>query len=171
MLSSAELSGLWHKHAAALLLIARGRCGSKAGAAAEDCVQEAFVRLASQDPPPDIPGAWLMKTVRNAAIDVVRSENRRSHREERVARNRPAWLMADTTKAYERLSTEEVQIALQQLSDDTRDIVVAHLWNNMSFREIADAVGVSSATAHRRYESGLQQLRHLMTAEDTLNGK
>ena len=58
MLSSKELAGLWKSHSAPLLLIARGHCGAIANGAAEDCVQEAFVRLATQDPEPRDPAGW-----------------------------------------------------------------------------------------------------------------
>lgn len=164
MLSSAELSSLWQKHAAALLLIARGHCGNVADGAAEDCVQEAFIRLARQNPAPDCASAWLMKTVRHAAIDAVRSQQRRSNRERSVARAQPQWLEQAESSRSEQLSPEEVQHALQKLDNQTRDILVAHLWNSMTFRQIADTLEISAATAHRRYEDGIEQLRNLTRA-------
>ena len=165
VLSSAELSRLWRKHAAALLLIARGYCGRIADGSAEDCVQEAFIRLARQHPAPNACAAWLMTTVRNAAIDAVRNQQRRVAREQKVARERPAWLLPnDQTDAESRLA-EELQAALQILDNVTRDIVVAHLWNDMTFRQIADVFDMSSATTHRKYESGIAQLQSYLAAD------
>ena len=163
VLSSAELSRLWQKHAAALLLIARGHCGTVAGGVAEDCVQEAFIRLARQEHQPDVPEAWLMTAVRNAAIDGVRAQQRRTNREQAVARERSRWLTPVNSTAAADVSAEEVQQALQKLDDVTRDVVVAHLWNNMTFRQIASVFDLSRATAHRRYEVGIEQLRAMMT--------
>lgn len=164
MLSSEELSLLWQQHAPALLLIARGYCRSANGVA-EDCVQEAFIRLARQEPQPNIPSAWLLTTVRNAAIDAVRSHQRRTQREQIVAGDRPLWFEPVDTLNLDSPSTERIQNALQELDDSTRDIVVAHLWNNMTFRQIASAFDLSAATAHRKYENGIEQLRAKMTAD------
>lgn len=159
MLSPAELSRLWQKHAPALLLVARGYCSRVADGAAEDCLQEAFIRLARQNPPPESCVAWLMTAVRNAAIDVVRMQKRRKARELTVARDRPAWLIPSETTTANTCTTDQIEGVLQTLDDLTRDVVVAHLWNDMTFRQIADVLKVSSATAHRRYEAGLEQLR------------
>jgi predicted RNA polymerase sigma factor len=49
-----EITKLWHAHASALTLLARTRCN-----AAEDCVQEAYVRLAKLEELPREPIAWL----------------------------------------------------------------------------------------------------------------
>ncbi len=166
MLSSAELLRLWQKHAAALLLLARGHCGRVAGGVAEDCVQEAFIRLASQQSAPDKPSAWLVRTVRNAVIDAVRSEQRRTNREQLAARDRPAWLEPLESSSLDVPSPDEILSALQTLDDETRDILVAHLWNDMTFRQIAEVFDISHATAHRKYEAGIEQLRAALTTVD-----
>jgi|688.fasta_scaffold53006_1 hypothetical protein len=49
-----EITKLWQAHASALTLLARTRCN-----AAEDCVQEAYVRLAKLEELPREPIAWL----------------------------------------------------------------------------------------------------------------
>ena len=57
------LGGLVDRYAAALELYARQWCH-----APEDVVQEAFLKLVAQRPPPDQPAAWLFKVVRNGAV-------------------------------------------------------------------------------------------------------
>ena len=49
--------------------------------------------------------------------------------------------------------------ALARLPLEEREIIVAHLWGGLTFAEIGEVIGISSSTAHRRYESGLRQLR------------
>lgn len=61
-LDAAELAKLIENQAACLQLWVRSRC-----AASEDVVQEAFCRLAVQEPPPDNPVAWLYRVCRNLA--------------------------------------------------------------------------------------------------------
>lgn len=162
LLSSAELSRLWEKHSAALLLMARGR-GGGIGSDADDCVQEAFIRLATQNPIPDDPVAWLSRVVRNAAIDAICSNQRRADRETVAAAERPAWLEPVDSSALENPSPREIQHALAALEDVTRDIVVARIWNQMTFRQIAEAFDLSPAATHRKYEAGIEALRNFMT--------
>jgi len=45
------------------------------------------------------------------------------------------------------------------LPEETREIVIAHLWGGLSFGEIAGLIGRSSSTAHRRYLEGIEELR------------
>ncbi|MCA9066602.1 MAG: hypothetical protein KDA96_26225, partial [Planctomycetaceae bacterium] len=76
VISPEQLHHLWQQHTAALLLLARGYCRG-IDVSPEDCVQEAFVRLATQCPVPDCPRAWLLRVVRNLAIDAKRCGSQR----------------------------------------------------------------------------------------------
>ena len=83
---SPELLGqLVDDHAAALVLYARQWC-----AAPEDIVQQAFLKLVTQRPPPAKPVPWLFRVVRNEAISAMRAAKRRQ-RHESLAAARPAW--------------------------------------------------------------------------------
>ena len=165
MLSSAELSQLWQDHSAALLLLARGRC-----TAPEDCVQEAFIRLAVQDPAPDVPLAWLVRVVRNEAMTIARNQRRRRKRESVAGTQR--WFTATDDADCDRLNEERLQAALKCLEIDVREIIVAHIWAGMTFRQIEETFEVSRATAHRRYEAGLRELKRLMSQDvnESVNG-
>ena len=86
MLSSQQLAELWRQHSAALLLMARPYSDF-----AEDCVQEAFIRLATQESVPDSPLAWLVQVVRNESINQLKSRHRRHDREAVAASRQPRW--------------------------------------------------------------------------------
>jgi RNA polymerase sigma factor (sigma-70 family) len=158
VISADELAKLWRDHAAALMLVCRTRCANP-----DDCVQEAFIRLASQSAVPDDPIAWLARVSRNAAISRARSDGRRKKHEERVASERAAWFEPVSADAYESVSTDEVQSALAKLDESTREIVVAHLWGGLTFRQIAEAFELSHSSAHRQYSAGLDRMRLLLT--------
>ena len=153
MISATELARLWELHAAGLALLARTRCN-----AAEDCVQEAFVRLSLQAVVPDDPLAWLVKVVRNFAISERRSDQRRRSREKLSSCERLARHRTQPDKDIDSISTETLQQALELLDPAMREIVVAHVWSDMSFRQIASAFEISPAMAHRRYVAALEQL-------------
>ena len=85
-LDADSLSRLLSRHGPALVLYARQWC-----AAAEDVVQEAFVRLAGQKVSPDDPVGWLYRVVRNGAINQLRSADRRTRHEAVAASGRERW--------------------------------------------------------------------------------
>ncbi len=151
MMTPELLGRLVDDHAAVLTLFARQWC-----AAAEDVVQEAFVKLAAQRPSPNDPAAWLFRVVRNGARSAARSERRRRHHEADAAARRPAWFAPKENAA---LDGETAAAALETLPIEEREVVVAHLWGGLSFGQIGRMAGVSTSTAHRRYLKALSALR------------
>lgn len=151
MMEAEQLSRWLDEYAAALVLYARQWC-----AAPEDVVQEAFVKLAAQRPPPHNVAGWLYRVVRNGALAAARAERRRRRHEAAAAERTPNWFVPSEAA---RLDAESATAALQALPLEQREIVVAHLWGGLTFEQIGELTGVSSSTAHRRYLAGLSALR------------
>jgi RNA polymerase sigma-70 factor (ECF subfamily) len=149
--SPALLGELLDRHGAALILFARQFCASP-----EDVVQDAFVQLARQGEAPSQPAAWLYRVVRNGALSAVRGEQRRRKHEAAAARRTSDWFLPVEAA---RLDAETAAEALQTLSLEEREVIVAHLWGGLTFQEIGEMVGLSAATAYRRYVAGLNTLR------------
>src|SRR5580704_141817 len=80
-----ELGRLYREHASALRLYVRQWPGGD-----EDLVQEAFIKLAQQSPPPDLVLPWLYRVVRNGALNAGRGEARRRSRQGRASTTE-AW--------------------------------------------------------------------------------
>jgi RNA polymerase sigma-70 factor (ECF subfamily) len=151
MMGPDQLGQLVDEHAGALMLLARQWC-----ACPEDVVQEAFVRLAAQRPPPTNVRAWLFRVVHNGAISAGRSERRRRRHEGLAAAGRPAWFLPCE---YTSLDADAVTAALEKLPPGQREIVVAHLWGGLTFEQIGELTDTASSTAHRHYLLALGQLR------------
>ena len=143
------LGRLYRLHAPALLLYARQWGGS-----ADDIVQEAFLRLAQQVPPPEQVLPWLYRVVRNEALANHRTAYRRRERERRASAPE-AWF----SKTEDRLDAGEATRLLAELPLELREVIVARLWGGLTFEEIARLVGSSLPTTYRRYQTGLTQLR------------
>lgn len=122
----------------------------------EDVVQEAFVKLMQQQPVPKNTVGWLYRVVRNQAISAARSTTRRIKHEKNAATQTSAWF---TNEAGGFLDTSEAANALQNIPLELREVIVLRLWAGRSFEEIANLIEKSISTAHRRYESGLVELR------------
>ena len=145
------LERLMREHGAALELFA-----AQWTSMPEDCVQEVFLQLVRQKEMPQRVEAWLYRVVRNRAISWLRSAKRRKQRETTVATQRESWF---TAPGWSNAELEELTTTLKALDESLREVVVARIWGGLAFEQIAEVVGVSKSTVHRRYEAGLQQLR------------
>jgi len=148
-----QIAALIQRHAVALQLWAGRKC-----VMAEDLVQEAFCRLAIQDPPPDRPVAWLYRVVRNLAETQRLSSKRRRSREQQVS----AAESVDVDPS-ELLIVDEAVQAVSQLDDPLREVVTARIWGRLTFAEIGVLCNISTPTASRRYREALEQLRKLLS--------
>jgi RNA polymerase sigma-70 factor (ECF subfamily) len=149
------LGRLYRQHAPALRLYARQWGGS-----AEDLVHEAFLRLAQQTPPPENVLPWLYRVVRNEALSGHRTATRRRQREQRASAAE-AWFATPE----DHLDAAEATNQLAQLPLELREVIVARMWGGLTFEEIARLVGCSLPTAHRRYLTGLGQLRERLEGQ------
>lgn len=150
------LKRLLDQHGGPLVLYARQWCDSP-----EDVLQESLIKLMRLKRPPDNPVGWIYRAVRNGAISAARAGARRKRREAAVAETGRPWF--DPTEG-ERLDAMAVTGALKQLPIEQRETIVARLWGDLSFDQIAKLTGTSTSTAHRRYEAGLAGLREKLGA-------
>jgi RNA polymerase sigma factor (sigma-70 family) len=125
---------------------------------AEEVAQSAFTDLARQAhrlAPDTILTAWLYQVTRRTAIDVVRREARRQHREqvacELNAMNTPA---ADWTH-IEPLLDE----AMHALDEADRAAVLLRYFENKSLREVGDTLGTNEDAARKRVSRAVERLR------------
>lgn len=148
-LNAQQLAELIAAHAGPLRVWVRSRC-----AECEDVVQDAFCKLAAQDPSPDHPVAWLYRVCRNLAEKQRSSDSRRRKREHLWAQNnrlKPAG--DDETDLVDTLA------AVDLLDNELREVLVARIWGRLSFEEVAELCDISASTAFRRYEAALQSIR------------
>jgi RNA polymerase sigma factor (sigma-70 family) len=153
-MDSELLASLLDQHADALVLFARQFCY-----AAEDVVQEAFLKLAALERMPTNPAAWLFRTVRNGAVDASRAAGRRRRYESQAAADSTAWFDPTEDSGAGGVDPDEAEHALAGLPIEEREVIVAHLWGGLTFEQIAEISGTSSSTAHRLYNRGLAVLR------------
>ncbi len=137
-----------------LLLFARQ--WTRSAADAEDIVQEAFVKFWRRNH--EITNrALLYATVRSIALDFIRRDKRRVRREATVAAE------ADPTIEPEFEFVDGGQSALAAavscLPQDQREVLVLKIWNDLTFNEIAGALGISQNTAASRYRYALAHLK------------
>jgi RNA polymerase sigma-70 factor (ECF subfamily) len=143
-----------------LVLFARQWVQSLADA--EDIVQEAFVRFWRRNHNIQNRGL-LYATVRSIALDRIRGDSRRARRE--------AVAVADADQSvepqfqFEDESQKALVRALDGLPKDQREVLVMKIWNELTFAEIGQALGVSQNTAASRYRYALAALRKTLPVQ------
>ena len=119
-------------------------------ATAEDILQHVFTRLLRFDVEiTDSPIPYLYRAVRNTALNQIRDRSREVSLED-------GWL--DSPSGMEQTGLE-LQSALKDLPEEQREVILLHVWGEMSFEETAAALGISPNTAASRYRYGLSKLR------------
>jgi RNA polymerase sigma factor (sigma-70 family) len=132
---------------------------------AEDATQQVFLIIAQR------PGmvrrsvvGCLHELARAAAAEMRRSRERRSRREEVVARMNAifARLQASSSPAQSRELQEELDAALAQLPDDFRQAVILRYLEGRSQQEAACLAGCSQGAIGWRSMKGLDRLRAIL---------
>ena len=146
----------WHAwlaaNAARYLLFARSQTRGEADA--QDVLQETLVevwRRGSGQPPAD---ALVFKTLRRRAIDLGRRTDRRERREQAAP---DWWQPPDDDTPAER--DAELEQAVKTLPGHLREVVLLKVWGQLTFRQIADALGVPPGTAASRYRYAIERLQ------------
>jgi len=158
MMDYRRFAQLFDAHAARLVLYARQWLDR---AAAEDVVQEVYLRLLSQRTPPQNVKAWLYRAVRNEAISQQRSSQRRKQREQKSAETE-VWFEPDQGTWIDGASAKA---ALQSLPDAQREVILLRIWGQMTLKEIAQITGSSTSSVFDQYRAGLKALREAMRVE------
>jgi RNA polymerase sigma-70 factor (ECF subfamily) len=128
-------------------LMRRGRSAHDA----DDLLQEAWVRLTcyEREQPVHKPEAFLMRAALNLSIDAYRQ--RQSQGEEVLLEE---VVLVDATPSAEAVLLAKERVArlgvcLGRLSEKTRDIVLAHRVDGLSYTEIARRHGISVNAVER----------------------
>lgn len=120
---------------------------------AEDITQELFLKLYMSPPDSSVknPRAWMFQIARNLALDALRKKQH-AELDEKV--------FLDDMLLDEQVSMQrDIEVAMLALSCEEREIVTLHLTAGLSFKEIADIMGLSLSSVYRRYRKALTNLR------------
>ena len=153
---AAAFEALYRRYRDRLFLYARSR--TRDDAAAEDLVNETFLRASRATPQAGSLAPFLFTVLRRLTVDRTRSEEARGRRERDL---RVRWVEA-STPGPDPAAVEELNRALRTLPPDQLEAVVLHVYGDLTFGEAAEVVGVPAKTMMSRYAYALDKLSAVM---------
>ena len=149
-----DIEVLYRQHGAALVLFASAIIGDRARA--QDAVHQVFLKLMENS---TLLRAWdpkgyLFASVRNAALNDIKTRNLH------VALDVETVWFEPPDRDY--AAEKNLQRALRAIPEDQRQIVVLHIWAELTFSQIAQIIEISPNTAASRFRYGLVKLRALL---------
>lgn len=145
---------------------------------AEDLLQELFLRVVRMVDSYKHDGrfeAWLYRIAINLVRDHLRRLRRHGGAAEATGQSPDNWARLEAHPARQPPPDQPAQLAEQidrlrlallQLPDQQREVIMLRHFSNMSFQDIADIMGTPLGTALARAHRGLAQLRRLMEAHE-----
>ena len=131
---------------------------------AEDLVQDVFVRVAGLGPALlgiRRPGAYLHRMLRLAFID----GERHSAVVAAAAESFPTDPGAAADEGITGTDRMAIDVAVQALPVEQREVVMLHIIEGLTFREVATRTGAAMWTVASRYRLGINRLRSALGAE------
>ncbi len=158
------LRRIYEKYRPDLLSVARALL--RDSDAAEDVLHDVVISFASHAGRFELKGSlkgYLAICVANRARNVNRQRHRPDPLDEvRCHRPQPENACQAASDAEQR---QIVTSAMEQLSEEQREVIALHVLSGMRFREIAHQKGESINTVQSRYRYGLQKLRSLLNGQ------
>lgn len=163
---AAALSRVYEKYREDLLRLAGSLLSDRA--AAEDVVQDVFVRFAGLARTFRLTGSlkgYLATCVANAARNQIAAGRRRQTTGLDEAAGLPAEAVEPDGWAVYSEQFRRVSGAMAELPVEQREVVTLHLYGSLPFREIAERQKASIKTIQSRYRYGLDKLRTILDGE------
>jgi RNA polymerase sigma-70 factor (ECF subfamily) len=148
-----DVRRLYEEHGRALLAYAAALLRDPS--AAEDVLHQVFLKLVAGGVAINGPraAAYLFRAVRNSALNHIRGQSRHVELD-----GVSVWLESPDGSVETSIA---LQSALRRLPDEQREIVVLHVWGQLTFEEASAIIGVSPNTAASRYRYALAKLKEI----------
>jgi RNA polymerase sigma-70 factor (ECF subfamily) len=155
---AAEIESLYRRYGSALLLFATAIMGERSRA--QDAVHQIFLKLIEDGNLRHAVDkkAYLFACVRNAALNEAKVLQRNA-----VLETELAWFDPPDRDYAAELNLRR---ALGTLPDDQKQVIVLHLWGELTFLQIAGLLDINPSTAASRYRYALARLRESMCAKE-----
>ena len=133
--------------------------------AAEDLCQESFFRLYEKNmvfPNPEEAKYWLIRVVKNAALNYAKRKDRERKAYQRAFREDHRQQETGEGLLVKKETSEEVQAALEKLPDNLRMVLILKEYAEMNYKEIGRVLGISEGNVKVRVFRARERLAGLL---------
>lgn len=146
-------------------------------ALAEDLVQDVLMtccRVGHDSQPAGSLRGWLYRVARNRAIDELRKMHAKA-RLSALQSSRQTWahpvvpidpLTTPAGKVVKRDRVQRVQMAIDAMDDELREVVILYFYQGLSRAEVSEAIGLTISGVKARLAKAARQLREKLRALD-----
>ncbi len=148
---------LYNLSSSAVFGLAYSIVGNKADA--EDVVQDVFISIyekAHQYKGGNKAMAWIFTITRNHSLMKIRDRQKRNH----VNLDDVYDVGVDNNIENEMYNENIVNMILNTLSEDERQIVIMHAMSNIKHKDIANTMGIPLSTVLSKYKRALAKLKN-----------
>jgi RNA polymerase sigma factor (sigma-70 family) len=149
-----------------LFRVAYRICGNRNKA--EDICQEAFIKYFERaEPLPDLEQTkyWLIRVLRNLALNHEKKRSRESKAYQRLARNSRQYSESGEMEVLQEETRSVVQQALDRLPYKLRSVLVLKEYADLGYREISRILGISEGNVKVRVFRARERLAQLLEDE------
>jgi RNA polymerase sigma-70 factor (ECF subfamily) len=136
--------------------------------AAEDLCQEAFFRLYEKNmvfPNPEEAKYWLIRVVKNAALNYAKRKDRERKAYQRAFREDVRTGETGEGLFIKKETQTEVQEALEKLPENLRMVLILKEYGELNYKEIGRALGISEGNVKVRVFRARERLAGLLNAD------
>jgi RNA polymerase sigma-70 factor (ECF subfamily) len=141
--------------------------------AAEDLCQEAFFRLHEKNmvfPNPEEAKYWLIRVVKNAALNYAKRKERERRAYQRAFREDVRTEETGEGILIKHEIRTEVREALEKLPDNLRIVVILKEYGELNYKEIGRTLGISEGNVKVRVFRARERLAGLLSDDRHGNG-
>ena len=136
--------------------------------AAEDLCQEAFFRLHEKNmvfPSPDEAKYWLIRVVKNAALNYAKRKVRERKAYQKAFREDTRTVETGEDFLLKKETRKEVREALQKLPENLKMVLILKEYGELNYKEIGRSLGISEGNVKVRVFRARERLTVLLKTE------
>lgn len=103
---------------------------------------------------------YTLRALSNEAIKMGLIERRRLHAEARYINSLPSHVSSDSHHSSD--LQQKLAACVTLLPENQAEVVILHIWQELSFAEIGRMLGVGESTVRMRYEAALRKMKQMV---------
>ena len=146
---------------------------------AEDITQETYLRLwrTIEDTAIESPRAYILRTARNLALDLIRKNSRRSEADTlKIGADGEFEIEIEDTSPdlrpdvayYKKLQKEAIRESIEELPPSARELIILRDVEGLSYSEIATMLGIAEGTLKSKLFRARERLRQIILSKNIL---